>query len=73
VRPGLPSSGETVADSRCSTDHIASSRKVAIVSLALVVFALNSILVNGIEYVSQPRLARQTLDDILSYTGKGYE
>ncbi|BGP26710.1 Phosphoinositide phosphatase sac1 [Rhodotorula toruloides] len=54
-------------------DHIASPRKVAIVSLALVAFAFNSILVNGIDYVSQPRLARQALDDILGYTGKGYE
>ncbi|BGP34362.1 Phosphoinositide phosphatase sac1 [Rhodotorula toruloides] len=54
-------------------DYVASSRKVAIVSLALVAFALNSILVNGIDYVSQPRLARQALDDILGYTGKGYE
>ncbi|BGP02525.1 Phosphatidylinositol-3-phosphatase SAC1 [Rhodotorula toruloides] len=54
-------------------DYVASSRKVAIVSLALVAFAFNSILVNGIDYVSQPRLARQALDDILGYTGKGYE
>lgn len=32
-----------------------------------------SILENGIDYVSQPRLARAALDEVLNYSGKGYE
>lgn len=45
--------------------------KFLLIALILLVFAGRHILNNGIDYVSHPRL--NVLDEVLNYTGKGFE
>ncbi|GAA6022279.1 hypothetical protein JCM10207_008913 [Rhodosporidiobolus poonsookiae] len=54
-------------------DYVASTRKLALFALVVSAFSLYSILENGIDYVAQPRLARAALDEVLNYSGKGFE
>lgn len=57
----------------CDLDYIASPTKVALFSLVVAGFSVHSILVNGIDYVAQPRLTRKAFDEVLNYSGKGFE
>lgn len=54
-------------------DYIASPTKVAVFSLVVAGFSMHSILTNGIDYVAQPRLTRKAFDEVLNYSGKGFE
>ena len=54
-----------------STDYLISTRKLTLASLMLGGVALNHILNNGVDYVAWPRLV--VLDEVLAYSGKGYE
>ncbi|GAA5862472.1 hypothetical protein JCM3774_002529 [Rhodotorula dairenensis] len=54
-------------------DYIASPTKVALFSLVVASFSMHSILMNGIDYVAQPRLTRKAFDEVLNYSGKGFE
>ncbi|GAA5877836.1 hypothetical protein JCM8547_002693, partial [Rhodosporidiobolus lusitaniae] len=54
-------------------DHLASTRKLVLFAAVVTAVSFWSILENGIDYVAQPRLARAALDEVLNYSGKGYE
>ncbi|GAA5898898.1 uncharacterized protein JCM6883_003464 [Sporobolomyces salmoneus] len=55
------------------SQYVASTRKLTLLSLILLGVATQTILNNGIDYVAQPKLMRNALDDVLNYSGKGYE
>jgi len=54
-------------------EYIASLRKLTLFSIVLLAVSMHSILNNGIDYVAQPRLMKSALDEVLNYSGKGYE
>ncbi|GAA5975561.1 hypothetical protein JCM11641_003534 [Rhodosporidiobolus odoratus] len=54
-------------------DFLASTRKLVLLAVLVSAVSLYSILQNGIDYVAQPRLARAALNEVLNYSGKGYE
>ncbi|GAA5859366.1 hypothetical protein JCM5353_004677 [Sporobolomyces roseus] len=55
------------------SQYIASLRKLTLFSIVLLAVSMHSILNNGIDYVAQPRLMKSALDEVLNYSGKGYE
>ncbi|GAA5941368.1 uncharacterized protein JCM15063_006076 [Sporobolomyces koalae] len=55
------------------SEYVASLKKLAVFSIVLLAVATHSILNNGIDYVAQPRLMKSALDEVLDYSGKGYE
>ncbi|CEQ41659.1 SPOSA6832_03410 [Sporobolomyces salmonicolor] len=54
-------------------DYLAPTPKLSLLAVVLAALSTHSILTNGIDYVSQPRLMRSALDEVLGYEGKGYE
>ncbi|GAA6058247.1 hypothetical protein JCM3770_006075, partial [Rhodotorula araucariae] len=54
-------------------EYVTSPSRVSLFAVALGAAALHSIAQNGIDFVAQPRLARQALDEVLGYDGKGFE
>ncbi|GAA6022266.1 hypothetical protein JCM8202_001999 [Rhodotorula sphaerocarpa] len=54
-------------------DYIASPTKVVIFSFVVAGFSAHSILTNGIDYVAHPRLSRKAFDEVVNYSGKGFE
>ncbi|GAA5845498.1 hypothetical protein JCM11251_001656, partial [Rhodosporidiobolus azoricus] len=63
----------TVLAPNLVNDYLASTRKLVLFALVISVVSFYSILENGIDFVAQPRLARAALDEVLNYSGKGYE
>ncbi|GAA6005280.1 hypothetical protein JCM11491_002644 [Sporobolomyces phaffii] len=55
------------------SQYVASLKKLALFAIVLLAVATHSILNNGIDYVAHPRLMRSALDDVLNYSGNGYE
>ncbi|GAA6061613.1 hypothetical protein JCM10212_000955 [Sporobolomyces blumeae] len=55
------------------SDYVASLQKLAFFCVILAAVSLHSILTNGIDYVSQPKLMRDAFDEVLNYSGKGFE
>lgn len=54
-------------------DYVASPTKVVVFSFVVAGFSMHSILTNGIDYVAHPRLSRKAFDEVLNYSGKGFE
>lgn len=73
----IPSkSGRTSPDTDQSVsraEYVASLKKLALFSIVLLAVSTHNILNNGIDYVVHPRLMKSSLDDVLNYSGKGYE
>ncbi|GAA5985256.1 hypothetical protein JCM10908_002588 [Rhodotorula pacifica] len=63
----------TLFASSLVNDYVASPSKVALFSLVVAGFSMHSILTNGIDYIAQPRLTRKAFDEVLNYSGKGFE
>ncbi|KDE05665.1 hypothetical protein MVLG_04036 [Microbotryum lychnidis-dioicae p1A1 Lamole] len=52
-------------------EYLLSARQFTLLSLAVLLLAMNFVLNHGVEYVSYPKLV--SLDDIVNYNGKGFE
>lgn len=65
--------GPLIPPAAARADYIASPTKVVIFSFVVAGFSAHSILTNGIDYVAHPRLSRKAFDEVVNYSGKGFE
>ncbi|BGP13525.1 hypothetical protein JCM10213_005361 [Rhodosporidiobolus nylandii] len=56
-----------------TANYLASRSRLLLFSVLVLLASAYSILENGIDYVAQPRLVRDTLEEVLGYEGKGFE